>query len=183
MLKHNFVDHAGSWRCTVCQWNWPTRRRSECPGIPRYDFDHWPQNLQTLPQLKRKRLQPSGPPDGCYYKRLSPHWLPLYDAGKASTLNLMPWSRLPFRFNIMERFRNKQSCQWCRSERVQEGSRHTRPRDLCHSCPFEQAWLMQCMYIQAWAQERLRDKEALILDTETIDHLTISISLSWLSWI
>jgi hypothetical protein len=121
--------------------------------------------MRTLPQLKRKRLQPSGPPDSCYYRRLFPHWLPLYDVRKAHSLNSKPWSRFPFWFSIIERFRNEQSCRWCGSDIVQEVSSYASPRHLCLSCRFEQNWLKQCKDIQIWAQERLRDKEALILDT------------------
>ncbi len=164
-MRHQFTGHPGSWHCSVCQWTWPTRRQSECPGIPRYSIDRLPPFMQTLPQLARMKLQPSGPPDCCYYRRLPPYWLPYYDIRKARHLDSMPW------FQITERLRSKKSCQWCGCEIGQDDNHHTHPRHLCLSCRFEQVWLRQCKRIQLWAQERLRAEEAVILDTETIGSL------------
>lgn len=49
-----------SWRCTICQWLWLGKPRSECPGLPCYLIGNKPIHLQSSLALRKKNLTPTG---------------------------------------------------------------------------------------------------------------------------
>jgi DNA polymerase-3 subunit epsilon len=142
----------------VCQWE--RRKRSRCPGVIRYEFGAWPNHLKTAGELSRLGMQVPPSADGCYYRRLEPHWLWLYDEHKA----------VPNRSSISKYitllFRTDEKCQMCGCE----ASEHDNPHivdGLCQVCRFEQDWIEQRNKIRAWAQASLHAHSTVLLDTET----------------
>lgn len=169
-MKHQMSKTNGSWHCTVCQWCWSTRRRTACPGMPRYTLDTLPSYLKTLPQLEVLGLQPPDlVPDGCYYRRLAPHWLYFYDVHKSLKRRGRPLPHLTSR--VKRWLRGYDRCRWCGWSAPSDLGLHPLPDGFCFACHFEQSWLRQCKHIQAWAQERSHSEQVLILDTETVGPL------------
>lgn len=86
MLEHQLSKQGKEWHCTVCQWTWKGKPRSECPGV------HWyaekPENLLTELELREKNLNPVGSPAGCMKDRDA--WLHLYDPNNAEVLHPYP---------------------------------------------------------------------------------------------
>jgi len=165
--KHQFRERSWDWYCTVCRWSWATRRRTPCPGVPRYTLDRLPSYLKTRPQLKMQGLKSTqSVADGCYYRRLAPHWLYFYDMRKALPLetHLLP----RFRSHLNRLLQRYNQCQWCGWAAPSATLLHLSPDGLCSACHFEQEWLRQCKQIEVWAQERLHSEQVIILDTETV---------------
>src|SRR5258708_7230006 len=90
------------WRCRVCQWSWSTRRRSTCPGVPRYAYGAWPPTLHSAGELIRLGRVVPPTADGCAYQLREPHWLWLYDERVATPVPLPP----PKTFRARLRARN-----------------------------------------------------------------------------
>lgn len=58
MQNHNFIKTGGSWKCTVCGWEWASKSTTLCPEVTRYDWSTKPPNLKTAVELKRLNLKP-----------------------------------------------------------------------------------------------------------------------------
>ena len=166
-MKHKLTKTNGFWQCTVCHWRWSSRRRTACPGMPRYSLDTIPSYLKTLPQLGLQ--PPDQASDACYYRRLAPHWLFFYDVRKSLHIKARPLQRLKSRVNRW--LQGYDRCQWCGWSAPPVPDVHLLPGGFCFACHFEQAWLRQCKHIQDWAQERLHSEQVIILDTETVGSL------------
>ena len=170
-LRHQFKSiWAGRnrRRCRVCQWSWPRRRRSACPGVPRYSYGCWPPMMHPAGELKRLGREIPHEADGCAYQLLEPHWLWLYSDDRE--VSLTPLSRpKTFRERLRAFFffeEEKAFCQICGYE--PEDNRSTDLVDgLCPTCHFQRAWLQRCQDIRRGAQNLLLDKHAVLLDTQT----------------
>src|SRR5215470_7358237 len=110
MTNHQFQRKSGCWQCKVCQWSWKTRKRSVCPGVIRYEFGTWPNHLKTAGELSRIGMDIPSSPDGCYYQRLEPDFLWLYDKSKAVHL------RPSISKYITLLLRTSEKCQQCGCE-------------------------------------------------------------------
>jgi hypothetical protein len=169
-MKHQLRKTNGYWQCTVCQWRWPSRRLTACPGMRRYTLDNLPSYLKTLPQLELLGLKPPDlVPDACYYRRLAPHWLYFYDVRKSLPLKARPLQRLKSQVNLW--LQQYDRCQWCGWSAPSDPGLHLLSGGFCSACHFEQVWLRQCKQIVVWAQERLHSEQVIILDTETVGSL------------
>jgi hypothetical protein len=169
-MKHQLRKINGYWQCTVCQWRWPSRRTTPCPGLPRYTLDSLPSYLKTLPQLELLGLKPPDQvPDACYYRRLAPQWLYFYDVRKSLPLKVLSLQRLKSRVNLW--LQQYDRCQWCGWSAPSDPGMPLLPGGFCSACHFEQAWLRQCRQIVVWAQECLHSEQVIILDTETVGSL------------
>jgi hypothetical protein len=68
----------GYQRCTLCNRRWKIEPQSECPGVPVYQWEPWPEGLYTQTQLGEKGYKP-GPVAGVIPRAKSPDgWLKLY---------------------------------------------------------------------------------------------------------
>lgn len=160
MTNHQWQRNRGSWCCSVCHWSWERRKRSPCPGVMRYAWGAWPAHLKTAGELHRSGLPIPDSPHGCYYQRLEPHWLWLYDARK------IVHARPPLSPHPPLWFRANERCQRCGCE---ERERQGPPTvgGMCRACSFEREWTRQCNEIRTWAQASLQDNHTVLLDTET----------------
>ena len=161
MDKHQFTWHDDDhWHCQVCQWNWKNRKRSPCPGVVRYGFKAWPPHLKTAGELHRLGMRIPSSPDGCYYQRLEPHWLWLYDEQKATRL------QTSFLKRIQSAFLPHTTCEMCGRD-VHSHRDVLRLNSLCSICSFEELWTEQCQEIRRWAQNSLCSQQTILLNTET----------------
>ena len=144
-----------------CQWSWKTRKRSSCPGVIRYEFGAWPAHLKTAGELSRFGMTIPSLPDGCYYQRLEPHWLWLYDECEAVHL------RPSVSQYVTLLFRTNEKCQWCGCEVEDELDDPHIVDGLCLACRFEKDWIEQRNEIRAWAQASLHAHHTVLLNTET----------------
>lgn len=157
--QHHMLEREkGQWRCKVCRWTWTRRRRSACPGVPRYAYSTWPSALKTAGELKRLGRQVPSSPDGCMYQLLEPHWLWLYDEQKA-----IPY-RKTFGLSLRVFLSGKVTCRVCEQEAVRFSDLVD---GMCQTCHFQSMWHQQCQEIRRWARTMLDDKQAVFLDTET----------------
>ncbi len=100
-------------RCRVCQWSWPTRRQSACPGVPRYAYEAWPPTLHPAGELIRLGREIPLTADGCAYQLLEPHWLWLYYDDREIT---------PFNYSPPKTFRARTPSRVvCKEEPLQGG--------------------------------------------------------------
>jgi DNA polymerase III subunit epsilon len=156
-------------RCRVCQWSWPTRRRSACPGVPRYAYGAWPPTLHPAGELKRlgREIPPS--PDGCAYRLWEPHWLWLYDERVAPPAPPPPPPKT-FGARVRAFFLGEEAgkaiCQVCGYEPADDRSADL-VDGLCRTCHFQRAWRQKVQDIRHWAQRVLLDEGAILLDTQT----------------
>src|SRR5438128_8005225 len=139
--RHQLVYTRGGHYCELCKWTFQTRTISECPGVPRYDYDKIPDILLTLPQLKHHNLKPVSPPDACYHRLKAPHWIWYYDARKAVPYHSI-WQRLNMWSRMRDGLDEKSVCKWCSYEATSEEERRLiRSRDHCEKCLFEISWI------------------------------------------
>src|ERR1700730_14352108 len=160
MTHHQFQRRQNCWQCKVCQWSWDKKKRSRCPGVIRYEFGAWPAHLKTAGELSRFGLQIPSAPDGCYYQRLDPHWLWLYDERKAVHFppSISKYTTLLLQTN--------EKCQMCGCEGSELDDPHI-VDGLCQVCRFEKDWIGQRNETRAWAQASLHADRTILLDTET----------------
>lgn len=131
-----------------------------CPGVIRYEFGTWPAHLKTAGELSRSGMQIPSSPDGCYYQRLEPHWLWLYDERKA--IHLLP----AISKYTMLLLQTNEKCRMCGCEVSEFDNPHI-VDGLCQVCTFEKDWITQRNEIPAWAQASLRDHRTALLEIET----------------
>lgn len=86
--RHQLVQTSVGYRCAACLWTFKsTKLQLACPGVPRYEWGKWPENLRSRNQLRRMKLVP-GPVRGVclmmsrIYK--GDPWLWLYDVAEAT---------------------------------------------------------------------------------------------------
>ena len=153
-------------RCRVCQWSWPTRRQSACPGVPRYAYGAWPPTLHPAGELIRLGREIPLTADGCAYQLLEPHWLWLYyDDREIAPFNYSPPKT--FRARLRAFFEGGETmCQVCGYQPTDQYA-GTIVDGLCRTCQFQRSWCQQVLDIRHWAQSMLRDEHAVLLDTET----------------
>jgi hypothetical protein len=162
MTNHKFQWNMDGWQCKVCQWRWKTRKRSKCPGVIRYEFGAWPNHLKTAGELSHLGMNIPSSPDGCYYQRLEPHWLWLYDKSKAAHL------RPSVSKHITLLLRTNEKCQQCGRQVEDELDDPHIVDGLCFTCRFEKDWLEQRNEIRAWAQASLHAHRTVLLDTDSV---------------
>lgn len=132
------------WRCRVCQWSWPTRRRSACPGVPRYAYGAWLPTLHPAGELKRLGREVPPSPDGCAYQLWEPHWLWLYSDDR----EVAPFSFSPpktFRARLRAFFLEGGKAAVCQICGYEPDPDHagTIVNGLCQTCHLQQAWRRQ----------------------------------------
>ncbi len=154
------------WRCRVCQWSWSTRRRSACPGVPRYAYGAWPDTLHPAGELRRLGRQVPPSPDGCAYQLWEPHWLWLYYEREATPVPPPPPKTFRARLRMFFFGGETTMCQICGYEPDPDHA-GTIVNGLCQTCHLQQAWRRQIQEVRYWAQSMLRDERAVLLDTET----------------
>src|SRR5258708_34380156 len=161
--KHHFEPRNGQYYCTLCQYTWPTRRRSPCPGVKRYD--RIPAHLKTSHQLLQMHLQPGDGPDGCYYRRLSPHVLWLFDATKAERIQTPLQTKIT---TALHQFASgTEHCQWAGADIQLQQWSGPDGETLCYACSIERRWQQGCRQLQQWASDVLQSDCCACLDTET----------------
>ncbi|MBH8566708.1 hypothetical protein I8748_31930 [Nostoc sp. CENA67] len=82
MTEHKLFKHPnGMWKCAVCDWQWSSKPRTECPGVTRYDWGCHPGNLKDLVNLHKQNLKPKkdASPSGGIYSMKRSYWTWLYD--------------------------------------------------------------------------------------------------------
>lgn len=163
-------------RCRVCQWTWPTRRQSACPGVPRYAYGAWPSTLHPAGELLRLGREIPPKADGCAYQLREPHWLWLYyDEREIAPFAYSPPPKQTLRARLRAFFKKEEDdydytwytrCQICGytpsdpyAGLIDEG--------LCRTCRFQRDWGREIQDIRHWAQRVLQDEHAILLDTET----------------
>lgn len=82
MTKHQLQKTESGWRCAGCSQTWKSRPRTECPGVPVYDWSNRPNNVASIADLKLANKRPTGSPVGVIGSGKS-NWVYLYD--RAST--------------------------------------------------------------------------------------------------
>lgn len=51
-LAHDFERSDYGFRCKKCHWEWRNKTKTQCPGLPRYQWGKWPLELKTPKQLR-----------------------------------------------------------------------------------------------------------------------------------
>ncbi len=153
MSSHQLAQVGDLYTCVVCGWNWKRMPSDECPGVRRYRWDPWPEQLMTKNQLAKAGYQTGRrlpPVAGVIAREDSPGgWLRLYDPTQA-----VPKQPVTPRQQVA--LAKAQAARKCR-ECGRTLSR--RERRLCWTCDAR----LEARY---WAASVLQ-RGAVILDTET----------------
>ena len=172
------------WRCRVCQWSWSTRRRSACPGVPRYAYGAWPAKASQFSGWMQCGRPGPPSPDGCACQLWEPHWLWLYYDEREAT-PVPPPSPMTFRARLRTFFFGEGETTMCHICGYEPDTDHagTVVDGLCQTCHVQQAWRRQIREVRHWAQSMLRNERAVLLDTETtgLDERDVVIELALLS--
>ncbi|MBO3463824.1 hypothetical protein G7B40_001340 [Aetokthonos hydrillicola Thurmond2011] len=56
-MNHDLIKTKNGWECKVCVWQWISKPRTECPGVPRYDWGCYPSHLKTEIDLHKVNLK------------------------------------------------------------------------------------------------------------------------------
>lgn len=86
-MKHQLVAKGNGVMCAVCGWVWKQEPTTACPGVKRYAWGAWPENLKTKKQLAEAGYQTGKKlpaPAGAVVREKSPDgWMWLYEVGQA----------------------------------------------------------------------------------------------------
>ena len=82
MTNHQLQKNESGWRCAVCNQIWKSKPRSECAGVPVYDWNNRPKNTASRADLERQNQKPTSSPVGVIGSGKS-NWVYLFD--RAST--------------------------------------------------------------------------------------------------
>ncbi len=75
------------FRCSVCNWDWQTKPRTECPGLPRYQWREWPEHLVLKDDLFARGLRlAEGQQPVAVVGSTKTDFRPLYDVREAVAL-------------------------------------------------------------------------------------------------
>lgn len=88
--KHKTKNENGAIVCENCRWKWKHEPQSVCPGVLRYGWNEWPENLKTKTQLREMKLKPVADPRGAYFRNSrvgkSDQFMWLYDAAETKLI-------------------------------------------------------------------------------------------------
>jgi DNA polymerase-3 subunit epsilon len=164
MPNHQFTCADGRYVCSICKWTWVNKPDSDCPGVPRFEWNTASDHLKTGRQLKKAHLKPGGPARGCI--RYKSGWLWLYDGHEA--LPCKPAT--PAQLMALERGRKFRHCAAC--GRDVERAWFNEKRKMCFECiRAAERSALKADRDEAirWAQQVLSMGigDGVVLDTET----------------
>lgn len=174
MPTHQINKIADKYTCEICKWSWTINPQDDsCPGVPRYEFAQWPEDLYTYTQLSGMKLKPldRDKPDGCYLIRKRPYVRYLYSKSAAVPKRAMSEKQQEAMRKAHEALRQKYTCVRCghydRSQGKGAYGVHIRQDGLCEDCNRLKVRQLKKASIAEWAHEYINAGEFIVLDSET----------------
>lgn len=169
-MDHKLLLTPTGWTCTICEWRWKRKPTSRCPGIRQYPWSgpERPEYLLTKAQLRKKGLNPGGPPVGAIYHMARRCHYDLYDERQATPRKATP-AQLAALAKARAAALTARTCKGC-------GSVESTQREL-GSRSYEDGWCDWCRLGEDerrgrnWAIRAARElvelENLVVLDTET----------------
>ena len=153
-MNHDIVKAAAGYRCTVCQWTWASKPRTDCPGVPRYPYKGAPANLMTRGQLEKLKRKPGTARRGVVSNGTNDAY-DLYDLAES----------IPFTF---EEIAAKKEAQRAYQKSLRERKERAYQREQMRQAGYENRITRARDGAIAWARELIANPGTwVILDTET----------------
>ena len=86
MTNHQLQKIESGWRCATCSQAWKSKPRTECPGVPVYNWENRPKDTTSLADLEIQNRKPTSSPVGVIGSGKS-NWVYLYERGQTELID------------------------------------------------------------------------------------------------